>query len=69
MIKNFDWQFIFKRFIICFIVLLSARIIVGYFNTKTIQFPSEYTTRAFTFALLYSLFSGFMQSKNKNNNQ
>jgi hypothetical protein len=66
--KNFDWQFTFKRFIVCFCILIIAKVIVGYFKTNTIEFPSQYLTSAFTFALLYSLFSGFMQSRNQNTN-
>jgi hypothetical protein len=66
--KNFDWQFTFKRFVICFTILIIARIVVGYIKTHAISFPSEYTTRAFTFALLYAAFSSFIKSKNQNEN-
>jgi hypothetical protein len=64
MLQNLNWQFIFKRFIICFIILNMVRIIVLYIKSGVVQIPSAYATRSFTFALLYALFSGYMHSKN-----
>jgi hypothetical protein len=68
MLENFNWQFVFKRFIVCFLLLVIAKTFVAYYKTNIFALHTPQLIKSFTFALLYSLFSGYMYTKNNPKN-
>jgi hypothetical protein len=63
--QNFNWQYTFKRFLFGFILANAIVFLSNYFAKGITQLSRENLTGAFTFAILYAIFSAYMQAKNQ----
>lgn len=63
--QKFNWQYTFKRFLFGFILANAIVFLSNYFAKGITQLSRENLTGTFTFAILYAIFSAYMQAKNQ----
>ncbi len=66
--KYFIWQDVFKRFIICFVILCTLKMLLFYFQNGNWNLPSSKLNSSFIFSIIYGILSSYLAQKAKEKN-